>query len=244
MNEEPKTIVAFTQMQRSFHMHILHFMIFFIITGLPLLSVRFSFLASLFAVPYDFLGSVYPPLAATGLTDNERLAAGLQVARGIHRVVALLFVLNAIPFAVVHLLQIRKWSIWPEGSWSPAAFFEGIKGLWINYVLLGHVRIGKFNVGQKLFAWTMIAAVTCITLSGFVLMFRGFFSQDVQELCRLAHAASFVVIGVFLIIHMYLALLPMNRPALYAMFRDGNLPAEFVKHHHPIWYEKLSGSKK
>jgi hypothetical protein len=80
MNEQSKTIVAFTQLQRSFHNHTLHFMIFFILTGLPLLSTRFSFLASLFAIPYDFLGGVYTNLAATGLTDNERLAAA-QVAR-------------------------------------------------------------------------------------------------------------------------------------------------------------------
>ena len=126
----------------------------------------------------------------------------------------------------------RYWAIWPEESWSPAAFFDGIKGLWINYVSLGHARFGKFNVGQKLFAWTTIVAITAITVSGFVLMFRDLFSQGTQEFFRFVHAASFVVIGVFLIVHLYLSLLPMNRQALNAKFGDGKLPIDYIKSHH------------
>ncbi len=240
-NIHTETIIAFTRLQRSFHNHLLHFMIFFIITGLPLFSTSFSFLGSLFALPYDFIGSVYTDLSTSGLTDSERLAAGLQVARMIHRLTALLFLIMAIPFVVVQLANIRNWAIWPEKSWGPAAFFDGIKGLWINYVLLGHARFGKFNIGQKLFAWTMIAGIPAITASGIVLMFRDFFPQGIQEFCRFVHAASFVVIGLFLIIHLYLALLPMNRQALNAMFGDGNLPMDYIKSHHQIWYEKLTG---
>ena len=243
MSNHSETIIAFTRLQRSFHNHLLHFMVFFIITGLPLLSTSFSFLGSLFAIPYDFIGSVYTDLSTSGLTDNERLAAGLQVARIIHRLTALLFLIMAIPFVAVQLAHIRNWAIWPEDRWSLAAFFDGIKGLWINYVSLGHARFGKFNVGQKLFAWTMIVAITAITASGFVLMFRDLFSQGTQEFCRFVHAASFVVIGVFLIVHLYLSLLPMNRQALNAMFGDGRLPIDYVKSHHPIWHEKLTGKR-
>ena len=241
MSNRQETIIAFTRLQRSFHNHLLHFMVFFIITGLPLLSTSFSFLGSLFALPYDFIGSVYTDLSTSGLTDNDRLALGLQVARVIHRITALLFIIMAIPFVVVQLAQIRQWAIWPEDSWSPMAFLDGIKGLWVNYVSLGHARFGKFNIGQKLFAWTMIAAITAITASGLVLMFRDFFSQGIQEFSRFVHAASFVVIGVFLIVHLYLSLLPMNRQALHAMFGDGSLPMDYVKSHHQIWYEKLTG---
>ncbi len=241
LSKDTETIIAFTRFQRSFHNHLLHFMIFFIITGLPLLSTSFSFLGSLFAIPYDFMGSVYTDLSTSGMTDNERLALGLQVARGIHRLTALVFVLMAIPFVIVQLKQIRNWAIWPEESWGPMAFIEGIKGLVTNYILLGHARFGKFNVGQKMFAWTLILTIPAITASGFVLMFRDSFSRDIQELCRLVHAASFVVIGVFLIVHIYLALIPMNRQALNAMFGDGSLPMDYVKSHHPIWYEKITG---
>ncbi len=130
MSSHQETVIAFTRLQRSFYNHLLHFMVFFIITGLPLLSTSFSFLGSLFAIHYDFIGSVYTDLSTSGLTDNERLAAGLQVARIIHRLTALLFLIMAIPFVAVQLAHIRNWAIWPEKSWSPAAFFDGVKGLW------------------------------------------------------------------------------------------------------------------
>ena len=116
MSDQQETVIAFTRLQRSFHNHLLHFMVFFIITGLPLLSTSFSFLGSLFAIPYDFIGSAYTDLSTSGLTDNERLAAGLQVARIIHRLTALLFLIMAIPFVAVQLAHIRNWAIWPENS--------------------------------------------------------------------------------------------------------------------------------
>ncbi|MCP4625279.1 MAG: hypothetical protein GY850_17420 [bacterium] len=86
-------------------------------------------------------------------------------------------------------------------------------------------------------------AITAITASGFVLMFRDLFTQGIQEFCRFVHAVSFVIIGVFLIVHLYLSLLPMNRQSLNAMFEDGRLPIDYVKSHHPILYEKLTGKK-
>ena len=41
-------IIAFNGLQRWFHKHIIHFMVIFIITGLPIFSTKFSFLASFF----------------------------------------------------------------------------------------------------------------------------------------------------------------------------------------------------
>ena len=83
MSNHPDTIMAFTRLQRSFHNHLLHFMVFFIITGLPLLSTSFSFLGSIFAIPYDFIGSVYTDMSTSGLTDNERLAVGIGLSLGL-----------------------------------------------------------------------------------------------------------------------------------------------------------------
>ena len=93
------------------------------------------------------------------------------------------------------------------------------------------------------FALTMIVSIVAITVSGVVLMFRGLFSQGVQEFSRFVHAASFVAIGVFLVVHIYLSSIPMNRQAMKAMFGDGKMPMDYVLHHHPIWYEKLTGRK-
>ena len=46
-----------------------------------------------------------------------------------------------------------------------------------------------------------------------------------------------------LLLHIYLALSPLNRKAFHAMFGDGKLPLDHVREHHPIWYEKLEAKE-
>ena len=232
-------IIAFNGLQRWFHKHIIHFMVIFIITGLPIFSIKFSFLASFFSVSADFITTADHELATVGFTSAELLAKGLQVARVLHRFTALLFILTAIPFAIHMLINIRQWKVWPEKSWSPSALLKGFGELWKTYILFGHGRFGKFNTGQKLFAWTMIISIIAITGSGFILMFRDCFTVALQEQARFIHVVSFIIIFLFLPIHIYLSLIPMNRHGLRAIFRDGNMPVSTIKEHHPIWYEQL-----
>lgn len=237
--KEETTILAFNGLQRWFHKHIIHFMVFFILTGLPVFSTHFSFLASFFSASTDFMTTENPELATIGFTSAERLAQGLQVARVGHRLTALLFILTAIPFVLNMLINVRKWKIWPDESWSPIALVKGFRELWKTYVLFDHGHFGKINTGQKLFAWTMIACMIAITGSGFILLFRGAFTVSVQEQARLIHAISFVIICLFLPVHIYLSLIPMNRHGIRAIFRDGMVPVSIIREHHPIWYNQL-----
>lgn len=232
-------ITAFSGMQRWFHKHIIHFMVLFFITGLPVFSTNFSFLASMFSAPHDAISFAGAGGPALGETPADRLAGGLQVARILHRVTALFFVMTALPFCLTMLAFVRRWKIWPEQSWGPRALFRGLGELWTTYVRLEHGRFGKFNTGQKGFAWLMILAVAAITGSGMVLMFRDLFSQAFQEQARFVHAVSFVFISLLLPVHIYLSLIPMNRHGLRAIFRDGLMSADAVREHHPLWYEEL-----
>jgi len=238
-NNQEGYITAFSGLQRWFHKHIIHFMVVFIVTGLPVFSLKFSFFASIFSTPYDYINAAGTGLAAIGGTGADRIAEGLQVARVIHRVTALFFILTAIPFALSMLLQIHKWKLWPEESWHPAALIKGFGELWKTYVRFEHGRFGKFNTGQKLFAWLMITAMIVITGSGVVLMFREAFTVAVQEQARFLHAASFVLIALLLPVHLYLSLIPMNRHGLRAIFRDGKMEVATVREHHPLWFEQL-----
>jgi len=232
-------IIAFNGLQRWFHKHIIHFMVIFIITGLPIFSTKFSFLASFFSVSADFITTADHELATVGFTSAELLAKGLQVARVLHRFTALLFILTAIPFAIHMLINIKNWKLWPEESWSPIALLKGFGELWKTYILFGHGRFGKINTGQKLFAWTMTVCVIAITGSGFMLLFRDAFTVALQEQARLVHAAAFMIICLLLPMHIYLSLIPMNRYGIRAIFRDGNIPVSTIREHHPIWYEQL-----
>ena len=86
-----KRVQLFTSMQVWYHKHIIHFMMFFIITGLPLVSDYFSWIAYMVGIPFS-LG------AASSLTSSDVLATGVQICRIIHRISAVLWLLISIPF--------------------------------------------------------------------------------------------------------------------------------------------------
>ncbi len=228
-----KQVQAFTGVQRWYHKHIIHFMFFLTITGLPVFSHNFTWLGYLYAVPYDFL---------TG-ANSIILADGINTARMLHRIIALMFVLSSIPFVIVMLKDIKNWQIWPEDKWTIGALISGIKEVVFTYTTFKHGKIGKYNVAQKLMAWAIIGCTLGIAVSGIILMFRGQFSLDVQEWLRSLHAVCFVLLCIMMVAHIYFAVFPINREGLRSMFGDGKLSLEHIKHHHPLWYEKLIRKK-
>lgn len=80
-----------------------------------------------------------------------------------------------------------------------------------------------------------------ITVSGFVLWFRSYFSQEMVEAMRMTHDVSFIVIVVTLVFHVYFALFPPNRYGLDAMFGNGLMDEKTVRDHHDLWYDKIKG---
>lgn len=187
-------------------------------------SHNFTWLGYLYAVPYDFL---------TG-ANSIILADGINTARMLHRIIALMFVLSSIPFVIVMLKDIKNWQIWPEDKWTIGALISGIKEVVFTYTTFKHGKIGKYNVAQKLMAWAIIGCTLGIAVSGIILMFRGQFSLDVQEWLRSLHAVCFVLLCIMMVAHIYFAVFPINREGLRSMFGDGKLSLEHIKHHHPL----------
>ncbi|UJF17041.1 cytochrome b/b6 domain-containing protein [Vibrio sp. SS-MA-C1-2] len=217
---DENNVIAFNSWQRWFHIHLIHFVALFILTGLPILSTSFSFLG-------EFYQWVYGVLTSKETTYSD----GIAFAQMLHRCISIFFMITIIPFAVVMLKEINNWHIFPEKGGTIA---EGVKQLNIAYLEGKHAKFGKFNMGQKLMTWTMISAVSGLVISGIMLM--GHYYID---LARLLHVVAFAGMIIALIFHIHFATLPMNRKAFRAMFRDGKLPMEEVKKHHPLWYKKL-----
>ncbi|PJE78762.1 Formate dehydrogenase, cytochrome b556(fdo) subunit [invertebrate metagenome] len=226
---DSKSIIAFTGIQRFCHKHTIHFILLLAVTGLPVLSHAFSCIAYLFAVPYDFVSH----------QDNVILADGIMVVRMLHRVLAFLFILMLIPFLIAMLVKIRSWQIWPEQGWKPQYIVEGIRQLFIAYIRFESPNTGKYNMGQKLMAWTIMLTTGVMVISGFILMFRDIFSPELQVYARAGHAIGFVLLMIMLVAHCYFALFPTNRKGLTAMFGDGKLSKLYVRQHHKLWYKKL-----
>jgi formate dehydrogenase subunit gamma len=223
-----RKIQAFSPLQRFYHRHLIYLMFFLILTGLPILSDAFHWIAYVFSFPFNFFAQ----------DNGDLLSAGLQVCRAIHRIAAVILVLISIPFVLGMLTRIRHWQMWPE-RWGPGALSEGMKELKKNYVDFGHARFGKYNIGQKAAFWAFLVGMIALTASGFILWFRGFFAQAMIDAMRITHDIAFLLVLFTLIVHIYFALFPRNRHGLDAMFGDGMMDEDTVRSHHSLWHAKI-----
>jgi formate dehydrogenase subunit gamma len=97
---------------------------------------------------------------------------------------------------------------------------------------------GRFNAGQKLNLLHVLFLVPALAATGFALWWLA----PALLLLRAAHAAGALVSLALASGHMYLALIhPATRRARGAMFH-GRVPAAYAEHHHPLWYEAMTGS--
>lgn len=100
---------------------------------------------------------------------------------------------------------------------------------------------GFYNAGQK---YVAIAAVLCslgLVVSGVILLYTRDpgSSQSLAQWLIFIHFCCAGLMAVALPVHIYMAALaPGEAPALRSMF-TGSVPEEHVKHHNPLWYEKL-----
>jgi len=139
----------------------------------------------------------------------------------------------------VMLAKQKEWQIWPDAI-GVEPLKDGLEQLKLRYIRYTDAKMGKYNMGQKGLAWMMIAGMSCMMLSGLALMLRSHLPLGLVRFARFTHDLFFIAIVVGLIVHVYLAAVhPINRSGLKAMFGDGEMDAEEVKHHHPLWWEKL-----
>lgn len=216
------------------HKHLIHIVLVLFISGLPLVSKElFGWIAYLVGTPAAWIiaavqGSPFQP-------DYLAYSVGLQILRIVHRVAGVMLVIVALITALVEVTRIKKWQIWPEGSLG-----EAIRNLVDYYVRKRHVRFGKYNFGQKLYTWAVIVGVPWMVVTGTILWFRTLFSPETVSIAHFLHLIGAALGGWLLIVHVYAALgIPEHKPMVRAMFRTGTVSEEYLKEHHPLYYEKL-----
>jgi formate dehydrogenase subunit gamma len=100
---------------------------------------------------------------------------------------------------------------------------------------------GKYNAGQKLMYWSMIAVVAILFLTG-IMMWRPYFAPGVplpvRRIANVLHAAMAFVMFVGIGVHVYAAY--WTKGSMRAMTR-GTVSRAWARVHHPGWYAKLVG---
>ncbi len=138
-------------------------------------------------------------------------------------------------------------------------FFAYASRLWRDNLLLPSDRIwlrrmpgymngkdetpveGKYNAGQKLMYWSMIAFVAGLLLTGLVI-WRPYlapsFGMTARRTAGLLHAVFGFVMFVGIGVHFYAAV--WTRGSMRAMTR-GWVTRTWARYHHPGWYRRMTG---
>ncbi len=106
----------------------------------------------------------------------------------------------------------------------------------------GHVAAGKYNMGQKLWFWSVVLIGTVLCGSGLVLDFAVVGQERwIMQLAQISHVVGAVVLMVAGIGHAYIGSVGMEG-ALEAM-TQGEVDANWAKEHHSLWYEQIEAGE-
>jgi formate dehydrogenase subunit gamma len=100
---------------------------------------------------------------------------------------------------------------------------------------------GKYNAGQKLMYWSMVAVIPVLAVTG-ILMWRPYFAPAVpvglRRVAGVLHAVAAFIMFVGIGVHVYAAY--WTKGSMRAMTR-GTVTRAWARFHHPGWYAKVSG---
>jgi formate dehydrogenase subunit gamma len=211
---EADKVLRFTKGERISHwVHAVSFFVL-LLTGLGVLITAFQ-----------------PAMAVIG---------GIQVARILHRVMAVLFIVGVgsmffIGDSRYHWEWIKSIFHFQKSDWQHvAAFPKEFFGGHGNYPAQD-----KYNGGEKINSLITVFGSIFITLSGIVMWTPTHFPPGLVRWAYPVHDLSMFMMTAAVIGHMYLGLLhPESRAALPGMF-NGYVSSKFAKAHHAAWYERI-----
>jgi formate dehydrogenase subunit gamma len=101
-------------------------------------------------------------------------------------------------------------------------------------------KVGRYNAGQKLLFFTLIACMAGLLLSGIVIWrayFAFYFPIEIVRAAALLHAFCAFVLIISIVIHIYAGL--WVKGSIGAMVR-GTVTFGWARKHHPRWFEEIA----
>lgn len=103
---------------------------------------------------------------------------------------------------------------------------------------------GKFNGGQKVLFWLLVASMVLLILSGIV-MWRAYFAflfpVAIIRFASVVHAVAATIMIALIIFHIYAAI--WTKESIDAMLY-GRVRRAWAKQHHPAWFRQMMGGGK
>lgn len=165
-------------------------------------------------------------------------------ARLVHRIMALIFI--SVPFyqlifdskSLLH--WIKQCFTWHSRDIKMVMAFP-------KEFFTGQAKVPKqdfFNGGEKINSLLQIVMWILLVGSGLVMWFPQFFSQGIIYWAYPIHNFALGLAIAVVVGHIYLSVgHPNSRVSIRGMV-NGDVPIEYVKEHHGIWYDELQKSSK
>ncbi|MEM0440932.1 MAG: cytochrome b/b6 domain-containing protein [Candidatus Caldarchaeum sp.] len=205
---DSEKVVRWTRLARATHWLMFTGVTVGLVTSLPTL------LGDSFKWIYDVLG-------------------GETVREFLHYYVTIILLGAAAPLTIARAIQARgdEWW-WP--SWREIREAAIIAFRWIG-LTRKYPQIGFHHPLEKIYLLAAHAGLLLLGVSGILMVFD-VLGVHYKAFLLLIHDIGFLLLGVPLFAHFMLAINPVNREALKAIFVDGKVTRSWAKKHHPGWF--------
>jgi formate dehydrogenase subunit gamma len=102
-----------------------------------------------------------------------------------------------------------------------------------------HLKVGKFNAGQKMFAIFIGLVTVILGVTGIFIWMPTAFPRWIVQLSLMLHGLMFVGSIMFVVVHVYLA--TIGNPGTLEAMLWGKVTRTWARHHHPKWYKEITG---
>jgi len=102
----------------------------------------------------------------------------------------------------------------------------------------------RFNAGQKQFWWVMFYCTFILLITGIVMWFPEKIPPTMHwigPVMIFIHSATALVTIAAFIIHVYMSV--WVTPGSVNAMVEGNVSSNWARHHHRLWYERITGRK-
>lgn len=197
-------------------------------TGLAERLCHWFLVVFFFLVGLSGLAWLFP-----GLSWLSGVLGGPQLARVLHPI------LGIVVFVLLAFMFLRFWR-YNTFEKEDRLWFRNVKGVMLNRKG-ERLHIGKYNAGQKVLFWFIMAAIVVLLATGLVIWrryFSEYFPIEVVRWSLLLHSLAGIGLMLLIIGHIHLAL--MVRGSIRGMV-SGYVSRRWARQNHDRWYEELEG---
>jgi formate dehydrogenase subunit gamma len=103
---------------------------------------------------------------------------------------------------------------------------------------------GRFNAGQKQFWWVMLYCTFILLITGIIMWIPEKMPRELHWVLPITvfiHSATALITIAAFIIHVYMSV--WVTPGSVKAMVDGHVSTNWARHHHRLWYEKITGRR-